>query len=181
MRLFQVNGKSEKNHEWAVILSIAGVCCFHRHEPTAIRRGKPLYSIKKQLTSLLILQTFRHFSLNILLNFNSFFTQILFNYISCYYANNVTMKSFAAAEIAYDMEWYKLPVQNRLFVQRMIQRAQKPFYLKGYDIVDCSLSTFLNVSLIRSQTLWSDDDFCSILQFFRTAVSYFLIFKRVGN
>lgn len=94
-------------------------------------------------------QTFKQIDFNILLNLNSLFTQILFNYISCYYANNVTNNALSTAEIAYNIHWYKLPWRKQHFVKLMIARAQKPFFLKGYDIVDCSLSTFLNVNLIR--------------------------------
>ncbi|XP_055301836.1 putative odorant receptor 69a [Sitodiplosis mosellana] len=103
----------------------------------------------------------KHFDFDILLNLNSLFTQLFFNYISCYYANNVTIKSFAAAEISYGMNWYVFPVNRQLLICLMVQRAQKPFYLKGYDIVDCSLTTFLN--------------------FIKTAVSFYLVFKQFGN
>lgn len=88
----------------------------------------------------------KHFDFDILLNLNSLSTQIIFNFISCYYANNVTIKSFAAAEIAYGMNWYVFPVKRQFLIMQMVQRAQKPFYLKGYDIVDCSLTTFRNVN-----------------------------------
>lgn len=115
-------------------------------------------------------QTFKQIDFNILLNLNSLFTQILFNYISCYYANNVTNNALSTAEIAYNIHWYKLPWRKQHFVKLMIARAQKPFFLKGYDIVDCSLSTFLNVNLIRCahartlalslSLLLSNDGFC---------------------
>lgn len=91
------------------------------------------------------LQMLSNFNFNILLDLNSFMTQILFNYISCYYADIISQKSFSASEIAYDMNWFEFPVKKQFIVKRMIERAQKPFYLKGYDIVDCSLKTFLNV------------------------------------
>lgn len=61
----------------------------------------------------------------------------------------MTIKSFAAAEISYGMHWYEFPVKRQFIIIQMVRRAQKPFYLKGYDIVDCSLTTFLNVNLIR--------------------------------
>lgn len=92
-------------------------------------------------------QTLQHFDFGILINLNSMITQIIFNYISCSYANNVTMKSFAAADIVFSTPWYAFPVTRQLFVVQMIQRAQKPFYLKGYNIVECSLTTFFNVNL----------------------------------
>lgn len=92
------------------------------------------------------MQTIKEFNFSILLNMNSFFTQILLNYISCYHANNVTLKSSSVADIAYDMRWYTFPVQEQRFIIRMIQRAQKPFHLKGFGIVDCTLATFLNVN-----------------------------------
>lgn len=77
---------------------------------------------------------------------DSFFTQILLNYISCYHANNVTVKSSSVADIAYDMRWYMFPVQEQRLIIRMIQRAQKPFHLMGFGIVDCTLATFLKVN-----------------------------------
>lgn len=132
------------------------------------------------------MQTLNHFDFSILLNLDSLFTQLLFNYISCFYATNVTVKSFSAAEIAYNIHWYKFPVKNQLFIMQMIRRAQKPFYLKGYNIVECSLTTFLNASPIKTETisiLLSDDDclFGLFSQFIRTAVSYYLVFKQIGN
>lgn len=94
-----------------------------------------------------LFQTLKHFNFSILLNLNSLITQVIFNYISCSYANNVTVRSLSAAEIAYSMPWYGFPVSRQLFIKHMIRRAQKPFYLKGYDIVECSLTTFFNVNL----------------------------------
>lgn len=113
-----------------------------------VKKNKPLKSISFHIF-FISFQTFEHFNLHILLNLNSLFTQILFNYITCYNANNVTSKALSVAEITYNIHWYKLPVKKQRFVQMMIRRAQKPFYLKGYDIVECSLSTFLKVNLIR--------------------------------
>lgn len=163
---FQVDGKSQKYHERSIVLSIAGLCRLYCYEFTTIWWGNwnPSFFFQlKSFESKLILfskfiffgnfqyflqphhKTIHNFTFNILLNLNSFFTQILFNYISCYYANDVTIKALSAAEVVYDIHWYKLPANKQLFIQLMIERAQKPFYLKGYDIVDCSLATFLNV------------------------------------
>lgn len=80
------------------------------------------------------------------MNLNALVTQILFNYISCSYANNITIQSFTAAEITYCSSWYLFrPIKLQKLITPMIQRAQKPFYLKGYNIVDCSMTTFLTV------------------------------------
>lgn len=48
----------------------------------------------------------------------------------------------------YDLYWYELPLDERVFVQLMIQRAQKPFELKGLGIFVCSLETFLKVFML---------------------------------
>lgn len=90
----------------------------------------------------------KQFDFDILLNLNSLITQIIFNYISCSFANNLTIKSMSAANIAFDLPWYEYPVSKQYFIMRLIQRAQKPFYLKGYNIVECSLATNLNVNII---------------------------------
>lgn len=114
-------------------------------------------------------QTLQNFDFGILLNLNSLITQIIFNYISCSYANNVTVQSLSAADIAFSVPWYAFPMTRQHFIMQMIQRAQKPFYLKGYNIVECSLATYFNVNSgwakLFSICHWFDKHFFALFSF----------------
>lgn len=95
----------------------------------------------------------------------------------------MTIKSLSTAEIVYNTFWYTYPVDSQRLIVQMIQRGQTPFHLKGFDIVDCSLETFLKVNCLFSAFNWAEienvvDDY---LQFFRTAVSYYIIFRQFSN
>lgn len=45
----------------------------------------------------------------------------------------------------YQSEWYKYPRSMRRFIELMIMRAQKPFYLSAYGLMICTLENFIKV------------------------------------
>lgn len=45
----------------------------------------------------------------------------------------------------YNLHWYQLPRSEQFIVQLMIQRANRPFTVKGLDVFVCSLEVFLKV------------------------------------
>lgn len=47
----------------------------------------------------------------------------------------------------YGLHWYELQRDEQFAVRMMIQRAQKPFELKGLGVFVCSLETFLTVNI----------------------------------
>lgn len=46
----------------------------------------------------------------------------------------------------FDLHWYQLRRSEQFIVQIMIQRAQRPFELKGLGVFVCSLETYLKVN-----------------------------------
>lgn len=82
----------------------------------------------------------------IVVNLFSLLLELLLNYFSCAYAQEVTTYAAELAEITYTSEWYRLPMEQQKIIQFMIFRAQEPFYLNGYQIFMCSMPTFLAVS-----------------------------------
>lgn len=51
----------------------------------------------------------------------------------------------SVADIIYDTPWYQLSKAEGNAVYMIVQRAQKPFHLKGLNLLDCSLGTYLDV------------------------------------
>lgn len=150
---FQTVRQCTNFNEWAIVLSITRLRCIYFIKFATIWWGNRDWNKQPSIATFnfdfshffFLEQTFKEFNFNILLNLNSLATQILFNYISCYHANNLTLKSWSTSDIAYNTLWYTFPVDSQRSIMQMIQRSQKPFYLKGFGIVDCSLATFLNV------------------------------------
>lgn len=76
---------------------------------------------------------------------NALSVQLAINYLLCHIVTGLTSKALSVADIIYDTPWYNLPKAEANAVQRIVQRAQKPFSLSGLGILDCSLGTYLNV------------------------------------
>lgn len=90
-------------------------------------------------------QDLKNISFDIVINLFCLLLEIQLNYMSCNYANSVTEHSFNVGDIIYDSFWYRLPIKQQKAIQFTIQRAQEPFYFKGYKIFICSMETFLKV------------------------------------
>lgn len=82
----------------------------------------------------------------LVVNLFSLLLELLLNYFSCAYAQEVTTHAAELAEMAYTSQWYRLSMEQQRIVQFIIFRAQEPFYLNGYQIFMCSMATFLAVN-----------------------------------
>lgn len=92
-------------------------------------------------------QNLQHINYDVVTNLFCLFLQILLNFTTCKYAQSVTSRSLKVSEMVYSSLWYRLPCSQQKIIAFIIERAQKPFYLRGYQIFTCSLDTFLTVQL----------------------------------
>lgn len=90
-------------------------------------------------------QNMKTLTFDVVINFFCTILQIVLNFSSCNHAQTITDRSFEVAEDFYNILWYKLPCEQWKMIKMVIQRAQKPFYLRGYKIFTCSMETFLTV------------------------------------
>lgn len=63
----------------------------------------------------------------------------------CFFVTTSTLNVLSVGDRIYELNWYELSRNERFFVLMMIQRAQKPFELKGLGVFVCSLETYLKV------------------------------------
>lgn len=82
------------------------------------------------------------------LNVNALINQIVFNYVTCNYATNVTGKLSTVTDIVFDANWYEFPVVEQKLIPLVIHRTQKQIRLTGYNIITCSRETFVTVSFV---------------------------------
>lgn len=75
------------------------------------------------------------------------------NFMLCYFTTSATINAMLVGDRIYELNWYEKSRNEQFMVQVMIQRAQKPFDLKGLGVFVCSLETYLKVKQI-SPTLW---------------------------
>lgn len=90
-------------------------------------------------------QNLQNITYEFVINWICLLLEILLNYISCFYAQMVTSRSFEIADAAYNSLWYRLPIEQQKMIAMTIRLAQKPVYLKGYTMFTCSMDTFLTV------------------------------------
>lgn len=48
-------------------------------------------------------------------------------------------------DVFYNCEWHRLPIKQQKLFLYPIQRSQKAIRLRGFGIIDCSLSFFSSV------------------------------------
>lgn len=90
-------------------------------------------------------QNLQSITYEFIINILCLILEILLNYVSCDYAQSVTVHSFEVADILCTTDWYRLPLEQQKMIGLSLQLAQKPVYLKGYNIFTCSMETFLTV------------------------------------
>lgn len=95
---------------------------------------------------MLIFQNIKEYTFDVLLAINALFTQTVFNFIICYFADIVTGASLNVAETLYNVDWFEFPVKEQQMISFMIRRAQIPFHFRGNNSITCSMQTFLRVS-----------------------------------
>lgn len=94
----------------------------------------------------IIAQNIINFSLiHVILILGTVFYAALEIYAVCYFISSITIKSVSIADIAYNSSWYQMPRADRICVEMIMRRAQRPYELKGLGIFVCSLETYLMV------------------------------------
>lgn len=140
-------------------------------------------------------QAIHGFSIDDAFLINALTTQLVINYVLCHFVTGLTWKALSVANIIYDTPWYELPKSQQNAVSIILQRAQKPFYLSGMGILDCSLETYLNVKEMifvvvgsvevivnfRLMNAFLNGYTVNIFQLIRAALSYFMIFRTLNE
>lgn len=88
------------------------------------------------------------FTFNLLARIGGVVFLSMINYSLCYFVTTSAINAISISDRVYDLRWYQLSRTEQYFVQMIIQRAQKPFELKGLGVFVCSLQTFLKVNQI---------------------------------
>lgn len=70
----------------------------------------------------------------------------ILNFLLCFFVTTATINAMQIGDEIFDLNWYKLPCNEQLFILLVLQRAQKPLELRGLGFFTCSLATFLKVS-----------------------------------
>lgn len=76
---------------------------------------------------------------------NFFILQLCFSF--CYLGDQMTSKALEVNESIYSCEWYTYPTKTKMLLILIMKRAQKPFVLSGYSLVDLSLKSFKEVRI----------------------------------
>lgn len=63
----------------------------------------------------------------------------------CYFVSNLIDDTLSIGHIAYNSPWYQMARTEKVCVEMIIRRSQRPFELKGLGIFVCSLETYLRV------------------------------------
>lgn len=86
---------------------------------------------------------------NMVLATNCFCTQSLLNFIACYFADHLEEDLFEVGDVTYSLLWYKIAYKEREFLPWIIRRSQKSVRFSGFTIIDCSMATFMKVSMVH--------------------------------
>lgn len=68
-------------------------------------------------------------------------------FMYCKLSENITCDLYAIGDIFYESAWYRLTVKQQQMFVLPVQRAQSKFRLTGLGIFECSLETYLTVSV----------------------------------
>lgn len=71
-------------------------------------------------------------------------------FLNCFYGNLITIKLEQVADFAYESVFYKYPNDLRIFTLMTMCRSQRPFFITGYKITQCSLESYKRVSCLFS-------------------------------
>lgn len=91
-------------------------------------------------------QNITSFSFNLVTNISGFLFLLCLNYMLCFFITTATLNAMSIGDRMFDLHWYQLRRSEQFIVQIMIQRAQRPFELKGLGVFVCSLETYLKVN-----------------------------------
>lgn len=84
---------------------------------------------------------------NTMASFNSLVTQAVLNTLFSYFSDNASVRLGEIASIAYNVQWYVLPANERLFTLWIIQRANKEFIVTGAKIIPSTMQTVAKVRI----------------------------------
>lgn len=70
-------------------------------------------------------------------------------YLYCYVGSLTTDQFLRYGDVAYEFQWYKLPVDLQKYFPLMIANAQRPQIFTGFSIIELNLVTFTKVGRIR--------------------------------
>lgn len=88
------------------------------------------------------LGVFSYEALNAALN-SMLVLMIMFTY--CYLSECMTSDLVSIGDIFYNLQWYRLRVNQQKLIALPIQQAQSTYRLKGLGLFDCSLAVFSSV------------------------------------
>lgn len=66
-------------------------------------------------------------------------------YLYCYVGSLTTDQFLRYGDVAYEFQWYKLPVDLQKYFPLIIANAQRPRIFSGFNIIDLNLVTFTKV------------------------------------
>lgn len=125
---------------------------------------------------------------NALLSCECLMTQGLLNTIFSYFSDNASVRLGEIGWITYDkLRWYEMTLDDRLFVQFIVRRADRLFTFTGAKIIPSSKETMAKVSmpwkcLRHSFTKKQHQNLVSYkkhsFQLTRTACSCFILFRQ---
>ena len=66
-------------------------------------------------------------------------------YLFCHFGGNITQQFEEIGDAAYQLEWYRLPLDLQKDIGIVITLAQKPIYMRGYGNTRSTYSVFKKV------------------------------------
>lgn len=100
--------------------------------------------------NLFALASMEQINVQAMASFHDLISVLVTTFIYCYLSETVTENLLAAGDVFYASLWYYLPAKQRKLIQLTVGRSQRGFRLKGYGLIDCSLSVFLSVFTYKS-------------------------------
>lgn len=68
-------------------------------------------------------------------------------FVYCKLSENVTSALESIGDGFYERAWYQMPVKQQQLIIFPIRRSQMKFRLKGFGMIECSLSVFASVGI----------------------------------
>lgn len=75
-------------------------------------------------------------------------TMLIVGHMCCHFSETITTNSFKIGEDAYDLLWNEMTVNQQKAIVLIIARSRIEFRLTGLGLIDCSLRSFLTVTII---------------------------------
>lgn len=131
-------------------------------------------------------QSMSQIDIDTIYSINLITCQTSLNLIACYFGDNLSRDLLDVADVSYNIIWYQFALKERTFLPWIIRRSQIPFQLTGFKLIDCSMSTFMKVYILAFSAMRpflrpKSSFFQSLLQLFRSAGSYYVIFRQAAE